>query len=123
MIRTDVATPVAAPNHVVAISPSNTLRVTTLDDDDYTFRTTASDAIQARCLANWRECGYKTAAILYINDPYGGGLAEHHEWFENSGGKVLGVACDPERSLTECSLCRLAKGDPMYFNRFIRKAA
>ena len=38
MIRSDVATPVTAPNHVVIISPSNTPTwVTTLDDDDFTF--------------------------------------------------------------------------------------
>lgn len=116
MIRTDVATPVAAPNHVVLISPSNTPTwVTTLDDDDYTFRTTASDAIQGKVLGQlaW-ECGYKTAAILYINDPYGGGLAESTtEWFENSGGKVLGVAAyDPGEVAYRMQLNELAKGDP-----------
>lgn len=116
MIRTDVATPVTAPNHVVVISPSNTPTwVTTLDDDDYTFRTTASDAIQGKVLGQlaW-ECGYKTAAILYINDPYGGGLAEStSEWFENSGGKVLGMAAyDPGEVAYRMQLNELAKGDP-----------
>jgi len=84
MIRSDVATPVTAPNHVVIISPSNTPTwVTELDDDDYTFRTTASDAIQGQVLGRlaW-EVGYRKASILYINDPYGGGLAEStKDWF------------------------------------------
>lgn len=116
MIRTDVATQVTAPNHVVAISPSNTPTwVTTLDDDDYTFRTTASDSIQGKVLGQlaW-ECGYKTAAILYINDPYGGGLAEStEEWFEASGGQVLGVAAyDPGEVAYRMQLSELAKGDP-----------
>jgi len=116
MIRSDVATPVAAPNHVVLISPSNTPTwVTTLDDDDYTFRTTASDAIQGMVLGKlaW-ERGYKTAAILYINDPYGGGLAEScKEWFEKSGGKVLGMAAyDPGSVAYKMQLKELAKGDP-----------
>ena len=116
MIRSDVATPVTAPNHVVIISPSNTPTwVTTLKDDDYTFRTTASDAIQGEVLAKlaW-ERGYKKAAILYINDPYGGGLAEScKQWFEKSGGKVLGMASyDPGKASYKMQLKELAKGDP-----------
>lgn len=116
MIRSDVATPVAAPNHVVLISPSNTPTwVTTLEDDDYTFRTTASDAIQGKVLGKlaW-DRGYKTASILYINDPYGGGLAEStEEWFIKSGGKVFGVAAyDPGTVAYKMQLKELAKGNP-----------
>ncbi len=116
MIRSDVATPVTAPNHVVIISPSNTPTwVTTLKDDDFTFRTTASDAIQGKVLGKlaW-ERGYKQAAILYINDPYGGGLAESTKaWFEKSGGKVLGQASyDPGKVSYKMQLKELAKGDP-----------
>jgi len=116
MIRSDVATPVASPNHVVLISPSNTPTwVTTLDDDDYTFRTTASDAIQGKVLGQLAcERGYKTASILYINDPYGGGLAEStKEWFEKCGGKVLGMAAyDPGSVSYKMQLEELDKGDP-----------
>ena len=116
MIRSDVATPVTAPNHVVIISPSNTPTwVTTLEDDDYTFRTTASDAIQGKVLGEmaW-EVGYKTASILYINDPYGGGLAEStKEAFEDVGGKVLGMAAyDPGSVAYKMQLTELAKGGP-----------
>lgn len=116
MIRSDVATPVTAPNHVVIISPSNTPTwVTTLDDDDFTFRTTASDAIQGKVLGRlaW-ERGYKKAAILYINDPYGGGLAESTKgWFEKSGGKVLRQAAyDPGKVSYKMQLKELAKGNP-----------
>jgi branched-chain amino acid transport system substrate-binding protein len=116
MIRSDVATPVTAPNHVVIISPSNTPTwVTTLEDDDYTFRTTASDAIQGKVLGEmaW-EVGYKTAAILYINDPYGGGLAEStKEAFEAVGGEVFGMAAyDPGSVAYKMQLAELAKGDP-----------
>jgi len=116
MIRSDVATPVTSPNHVVIISPSNTPTwVTTLDDDDFTFRTTASDAIQGKVLGKFAwEKGYKTAAILYINDPYGGGLAEStKEWFEKSGGKVLEQASyDPGKVSYKMQLKELAKGNP-----------
>lgn len=116
MIRTDIANEVIAPNCVVAISPSNTPTwVTTLDDDDYMFRTTASDAIQGKVLGElaW-EVGYRTAAILYINDPYGGGLAEStKEWFEDCGGEVLGMAAyDPGEVTFRMQLNELAKGDP-----------
>lgn len=116
MIRTDVATPITAPNHVVIISPSNTPTwVTELDDDDYTFRTTASDAIQGKVLGELAyERGYRTAAILYINDPYGGGLAESTgEAFEQAGGEVLGVAAyEPGEVTYMMQLEELAKGDP-----------
>lgn len=116
MIRSDVATPVAAPNHVVLISPSNTPTwVTTLNDDDYTFRTTASDAIQGKVLGQLAyEIGYKTASILYINDPYGGGLAEStREWFEKSGGKVLSTAAyDPGSVSYKMQLEELDRGNP-----------
>jgi branched-chain amino acid transport system substrate-binding protein len=116
MIRSDVATPVTAPNHVVIISPSNTPTwVTELDDDDYTFRTTASDAIQGQVLGRlaW-EVGYRKASILYINDPYGGGLAEStKDWFEKSGGRVLGMAAyDPGSVAYKMQLKELAKGNP-----------
>lgn len=116
MIRSDVATPVTAPNHVVIISPSNTPTwVTTLKDDDYTFRTTSSDAIQGKVLGKlaW-ERNYKTASILYINDPYGGGLAEScKEWFEKSRGKILGQASyDPGKASYKMQLKELAKGNP-----------
>jgi len=116
MIRSDVATPVTAPNHVVIISPSNTPTwVTTLEDDDYTFRTTSSDAIQGKVLGKlaW-DRGYKTAAILYINDPYGGGLAEHaKKWFEESGGKVLEIAAyEPGAVSYTMQLKKLARGNP-----------
>ena len=116
MIRSDVATPVTAPNHVVIISPSNTPTwVTELDDDDYTFRTTASDAIQGQVLGKlaW-EVGYRKASILYINDPYGGGLAEStKDWFEKSGGRVLGMAAyDPGSVAYKMQLKELAKGNP-----------
>ena len=116
MIRSDVATPVTAPNQVVIISPSNTPTwVTTLEDDDYTFRTTASDGIQGKVLGElaW-EVGYKTAAILYINDPYGGGLAENtKEAFESVGGEVFGMAAyDPGSVAYKMQLTELAKEDP-----------
>lgn len=116
MIRSDVATPVTAPNHVVIISPSNTPTwVTTLEDDDYTFRTTSSDGIQGEVLGKlaW-DRGYKSAAILYINDPYGGGLAEHaKKWYEESGGKVLEMAAyEPGGVSYTMQLKKLARGKP-----------
>jgi branched-chain amino acid transport system substrate-binding protein len=56
MIRSDVATPVTAPNHVVIISPSNTPTwVTELDDDDYTFRTTCWAGLRGRSATEKRQ--------------------------------------------------------------------
>ena len=72
-----------------ATAPSLTL----LEDDDFLFRTTPSDAFQGVVLANlaW-ELGYRNAGVLYINNAYGVGLADQFaETFFELGGEVLTV--------------------------------
>jgi len=72
-----VATSVTAPNKTLQISHSSTApSITALDDDDFLFRTTVSDAAQGVVLGRlaWEQ-GYKSAGIMYINNAYGEGLA------------------------------------------------
>jgi ABC-type branched-subunit amino acid transport system substrate-binding protein len=87
-----VATSVTAPNQVPQISHSSTApSITALDDDDFLFRTTVSDAAQGVVLGRlaWEQ-GYKTAGIMYINNAYGQGLAERFtETFTELGGTVM----------------------------------
>jgi ABC-type branched-subunit amino acid transport system substrate-binding protein len=66
-------------------------------DDDFLFRTTASDALQGVVLAmlaageiKEAPVKYETAATLYVNNPYGQGLSNRFaKSFEKRGGKVL----------------------------------
>ena len=87
-----VAQSVTIPSQVVLISPSSTSpAITTVDDNDYLFRTVPSDAFQSRALGQlaWEQ-GYQTACAMYINNDYGQGLSdEFTQSFEALGGQVL----------------------------------
>ena len=89
-----VANAVTVPNGVPQITPSATApSLTLLEDDDFLFRTTPSDAFQGVVLANlaW-ELGYRNAGVLYINNAYGVGLADQFaETFAELGGEVTTV--------------------------------
>jgi ABC-type branched-subunit amino acid transport system substrate-binding protein len=68
----------AVPAHVVQISGASTAAaITTLADNDLVFRTCPSDALQgqliaARALAR----GFTQMAVIYVQNPYGMGLAQ-----------------------------------------------
>jgi ABC-type branched-subunit amino acid transport system substrate-binding protein len=99
-----VAEAVTAPARVVQISPSSTSPLLTfLNDNDFLFRTTASDALQgvvAGQLARGEIIeGYSfdTAATIFVNNPYGQGLSENFvRAFEARGGRVLAAVPHPE---------------------------
>ncbi len=86
-----VAQSVTIPNGTALISPASTSpAITSLDDNDFMFRTTVSDALQgviAASMAN--ELGYDNVATLYVNNPYGEGLSSvFQDSFESLGGTV-----------------------------------
>lgn len=87
-------------NKVLMISGSATSPdLTTVDDDDFYFRTAPSDALQGAAIAILaRNKGYKTANVIARDDAYGRGLARvFTETFERLGGKVLvTVIYDPK---------------------------
>ena len=90
-----VASSVSSVEGVPQISNASTSPVMTdLDDNDFLFRTTPSDAYQGVALASVaREEGVESAAILYINNDYGEGLANAFaDAFERAGGEVVGSA-------------------------------
>ena len=67
------------PNSTVGISPSSTSpAVTTLEDDDYVFRTAPSDALQGQVIAQVgsENLGNSSAATMYVNNDYGQALSE-----------------------------------------------
>ena len=87
-----VADSVTIPGQVVLISPSSTSSdITTLDDDDFVFRTAPSDALQGVVLGRLaRELGFDFASTIYVDNAYGEGLAnQFKQEFEKKGGEVL----------------------------------
>ena len=73
-----VAESVASPAGVPVISPSATSpQLTIAEDNDYLFRSTTSDAAQGPVLAQLAaDQGLHNVGVIYLNDPYGQGLAE-----------------------------------------------
>ncbi len=73
-----VAESVATPAGVPVISPSATSpQLTIAEDNDYLFRSTTSDAAQGPVLAQLAaDQGLSNVGVIYLNDPYGQGLAE-----------------------------------------------
>ena len=69
-----VATSVSIPSNVVQISPASTSeKITTLNDNDYIFRTVAMDALQAPALAQvlFNDKNFRKISIIYVNNDYG----------------------------------------------------
>ena len=88
-----VASSISATEGVPQISGASTSPVMThLDDNDFLFRTTPSDAFQGTALAEVAaDKGMDSVGILYINNDYGEGLADAFtESFEAAGGEVVG---------------------------------
>ena len=111
-----VAQSVTVPKQRLLISPASTSpAITDLEDDDFLFRTTVSDAAQGVVLARlaW-DNGYETAGIMLINNAYGEGLADQfEETFVSLGGRVTGKVPheDSQRTYTS-ELEKATEGDP-----------
>jgi branched-chain amino acid transport system substrate-binding protein len=92
-----VAESVTIPNKVVQISNASTSPLMTVlpadQGQDFLFRTCPSDALQGVVLGKLAvELQYKTAAAIYVNNPYGQGLAEQFKKsFERRGGKATAM--------------------------------
>jgi branched-chain amino acid transport system substrate-binding protein len=82
--------PYAEETQVVLISPATT-GVELAEAGDYIFRVVPSDAGQAAAMADLAlDEGYKTAATIVLDSPYGVGIEETFtKIFEEAGGEVL----------------------------------
>lgn len=110
-----VANAVTVPNQVPQISPSATSpALTVLDDDDFVFRTAPSDAFQGVILADLAHgLGYRNAAVLFVNNPYGQGLADQFTAsFEALGGQATAVAHESDQPSYASELSRATANDP-----------
>jgi branched-chain amino acid transport system substrate-binding protein len=97
-----VAESVTCPRGIPIISPSATSPlISVLPADkgkDMVFRTCPSDALQGVVSGMFASTRYKTASIIYVNNPYGQGLAETFtKSFEKRRGKVLAAIPHDEK--------------------------
>jgi len=88
-----VARNVLVDSGVVGCSPASTSpTITSLEDDDYIFRTPPSDALQGQVLAQvaTEELGASAASTLYLNNSYGQALQEAFvSAFEDRDGTIV----------------------------------
>lgn len=121
-VTVSVAEAVTIPSEVVLITPASTSPlISILEDNDYLFRTVASDATQGIVGAQLArgeivpENSFETASIFYLNNPYGQGLAEAFEAaFKARGGTILASVShrdEPQPSYA-AELETLLDGDP-----------
>ncbi len=102
-VTVPVAESVTIDAGVILISPASTSPlITVLPSDqgkDYLFRTCPSDALQSVVLGKLAASFNKTVSVLYVNNPYGQGLAEgFKKSFESLGGKVLAMVPHDEKA-------------------------
>jgi ABC-type branched-subunit amino acid transport system substrate-binding protein len=106
------------PNETVGCSPSSTSpAVTTLDDDDYIYRTCPSDALQGQVIAQVgaEELGDTTAATMYTNNDYGQALSQSFAstFEEEHGGTVSNqVSFEQEQNSYSSQLESALQNDP-----------
>ncbi len=114
-VNIPVSKQVFIPNEIVGISPSSTaLSVTSLEDNDYIYRTAPSDALQGQVLGQIaaEELGHETAATLYVNNDYGQQLSEAFSGgFEEQGGTVQTEVSFEKQQSSYTSRIQEAVGD------------
>jgi len=96
-VTVPVAESVTIPSQILQITNASTSPLVTVlpadQGQDFLFRTCPSDALQGVVLAKLAvELPAKTAAAIYVNNPYGQGLAEQFQKsFEKRGGKITAL--------------------------------
>jgi len=118
-VTVPVAESVTSPNNVIMISPASTSPlITVLPADqgkDFLFRTCPSDALQGVIAGKLAASYNKTASVLYVNNPYGQGLAERFKKsFERRRGKVLAMVPHDEKAAESytAELRKALEGNP-----------
>ncbi|MDJ0815010.1 MAG: ABC transporter substrate-binding protein [Desulfobacterales bacterium] len=114
-----VAEYVTCPNNVILISPASTSPLLTIlpadHGKDFLFRTCPSDVLQGIIAGKLAADFNKTAAVLYVNNPYGQGLVvQFRKSFEKRRGKVLAMVPHAEKAAESYKheLNRALSGNP-----------
>ncbi|NIO04606.1 MAG: ABC transporter substrate-binding protein [Proteobacteria bacterium] len=118
-VTVPVAESVTIPSGVIQISPASTSPlITVLPADqgkDFLFRTCPSDALQG-VIAGKLAAGFSNrAAVLYVNNPYGQGLAEQFKKsYEKRRGRITSMVPHDEKAAESytAELKKLLKGNP-----------
>ncbi len=103
-VTINVAEAVTVPAGVLQISQSSTSPLLSIiEDDDFLFRTIASDALQGVVAAQlasgeiFEDYAFTRAATIYVNNPYGQGLSNAFaRAFEARGGTVTAQVAHPD---------------------------
>ena len=97
--------PIAISNNIVQIAPGATSpEYSSLDDNNYCWRTPPSDAFQGKALAKYLKTRYTTAGIIYVDNSYGKGLKNSFKnEFECRSREVLTEIAFPENPGVEYS--------------------
>lgn len=105
-----IASSVTSVEGIPQISTASTSPViTTLDDNDFLFRTTPHDAVQGELLARLvQEEGVDTVGIIYVNNDYGQGLAEAFR--DNYEGQITEMVAYEEKQASYRGELSLAAG-------------
>ncbi|WP_435332885.1 ABC transporter substrate-binding protein [Haloarchaeobius sp. TZWWS8] len=80
-VTISIANSVTIPNEILHItSASSSPTISTLDDDDYVFRTRTNDRFVAKVMARIiEEQGASSAAVIYVNNDFGKALSDTFE--------------------------------------------
>ncbi len=107
-----VARQVSGPKQVPTISPSATSPLlTTVEDDDFFFRTALSDSAQGPVLAEVnRDLGFDNVGLIFQNDAWGQGLARTFQ--DAWGGRVTAISVELEQESFLPQIRQSAANDP-----------
>jgi branched-chain amino acid transport system substrate-binding protein len=106
-----IAVQARIPHFCVSSSPA----ISTFKDDDFLYRTAYSQAVISTVYATTaQKLGYKTAAMLILNNPYGIGLGDSFpDRFAKVGGTVTGkVIYNPNQSSYRSEIQQALSGKP-----------
>ncbi len=97
-VTTAIANSVAIPNGVVMVSPSATSpALSTIEDNDFFFRTAPSDARQGEVMSQiLADRGITEVAVTYTNNDYGKGLADSFEQNFTANGGTIAISAPHE---------------------------
>ena len=106
-----IAVAARIPHFCVSSSPA----ISTFKDEDFLYRTAYSQAVISTVYATTaQKLGFKTAALLILNNPYGIGLGDSFpDRFAKVGGKVTGkVVYNPNQSSYRSEIQQALAGKP-----------
>ena len=106
--------PIIEKNKIVLISPASTHPSIT-EAGDYIFRVIPSDELRAKVFSEYiSSLGYKTAAVLYINNEGGkGNEINFTKYFEKAGGNVIGSeSYSPDATNVKTQLTKIKEMKP-----------